>query len=73
MDAQFGSLGNILEVTDNGSQELFVLNYKGREVLLPFVEDFVERVDEEAKKIFFNAPEGLIDLYLEESDSEEGI
>jgi len=68
VDKNFGSLGNILEVTDNGSQELFVLNYKGREVLLPFVEDFVEGVDEKAKKIFFNAPEGLIDLYLEETE-----
>lgn len=68
IDAHYGSLGNILEVTDNGSQELFVLSYKGREVLLPFVEDFVERVDEEAKKLFFNAPEGLIEVYLEESE-----
>jgi hypothetical protein len=32
------------------------------------VEDFVERVDEEAKKLFFNAPEGLIEVYLEESE-----
>ena len=71
IDKHKGSLGNILEVTDNGSQVLFVLNYQGKEVLLPFVEDFVESVDEENKKLFFNAPEGLIDLYLEESGSEE--
>lgn len=68
VDKRFGSLGNILEVTDNGSQVVFVLNYKGREVLLPFVEDFVERIDEKGKKIFFNAPEGLIDVYLEENE-----
>lgn len=68
VDKHHGSLGYILEVTDNGSQELFVLNYKGKEVLLPFVEEFVEKVDENNKKLFFNAPEGLIDVYLEESE-----
>jgi hypothetical protein len=31
------------------------------------VDDFVEKIDEAEKKIFFNAPQGLIDLYIAES------
>jgi 16S rRNA processing protein RimM len=65
IDKQHGSLGRIEEVTDNGQQELVHLKYKGKDVILPIVEEFIEQVDEEAKKIWYNAPEGLIGLYLE--------
>lgn len=68
IDSHFGSLGNIEEISDNGSQVLVSLNYKGREVILPLVDEFIVKVDEEAKKLFFNAPEGLIDVYLSASE-----
>lgn len=64
VDRTFGSLGRIVDVTDNGAQTLVSLNYKGREVILPMVEAFIEKVDEELRVISFNAPEGLIDVYL---------
>ena len=69
IDKNFGSLGKISGVSDNGHQVLLSINYKGKEVLLPLVEDFIEKIDEPGKKLFFNAPEGLIELYL--TDSEE--
>lgn len=65
LDKQHGSLGLVSAVSDNGSQVLLSLRYKEKEVILPLVEEFIEQVDEESKKIYFNAPEGLIDLYLE--------
>ena len=64
IDKNFGSLGLIEEVTTNGQQVLVRLNYQGKEILLPLIEDFIERVDDMQKKIFFNAPNGLIELYL---------
>ncbi len=66
VDKQLGSLGKILSVSDNGEQSLVTVSYKDREVILPIVEDFIEKVDEENQVLYFNAPEGLIDLYLEE-------
>lgn len=68
IDKNHGSLGNISGVSDNGHQVLLSIAYKGKEVLLPLVEDFIEKVDEEGKKLFFNAPEGLIDLYIAEDE-----
>lgn len=65
IDAHFGSLGNILEVTDTGTQILVNIRYKDKEIILPLVEDFIESIDQTAKKIKFKAPEGLINLYLE--------
>lgn len=58
-----GSLGLIKTVSDNGAQIIIGLNYNNKELLLPLVEEFITKVDEEKKIIFFNSPEGLIDLY----------
>jgi len=66
IDRIHGSLGMILEENDNGHQVLLTLLFKGKEIILPLVDEFIEKVDEKAKKIFYNAPEGLIDIYLEE-------
>lgn len=66
VDKHYGPLGKITSVTDNGQQVLLSVDHKGREVMLPLVDEFVERVDEAAKKLYFNAPDGLIDLYVNE-------
>ena len=66
IDKQYGSLGIISSSSDNGSQELINLVFKGKEIILPLVDDFIENIDEEAKKLYFNAPEGLIELYISE-------
>ena len=64
IDKNFGSLGNITGVSDNGVQLLISIIYKGKEIILPFAEEFIEKINKKAKKIRFNAPEGLIDVYL---------
>ena len=66
IDAGLGSLGTILEVNYTGHQLLVNINYKGKEIILPMVDDFIENIDDVAKKIFFKSPEGLIDIYLAE-------
>ena len=65
IDEQKGSLGKVVSVSDNGQQILLSIDFAGKEVILPLVEDFIERILEDEKKIFYNAPEGLIDLYLD--------
>jgi 16S rRNA processing protein RimM len=65
IDANHGSLGKVLETVDNGTQVLITLNYKNTEILLPLVEELIERVDEDAKKIYYNSPIGLVEMYLE--------
>lgn len=64
VDRRHGLLGKVEEVSDNGQQLIATLKYKGRELMLPLVEAFVERIDEEGGVIHYNAPDGLIDLYL---------
>jgi 16S rRNA processing protein RimM len=64
IEKKLGSLGKITEVNDNGAQILVSIIYKEKEVILPLVEDLIESVDQQEKKIVYNAPEGLIEMYL---------
>jgi 16S rRNA processing protein RimM len=67
IDSKFGSLGTVFNMSDNGHQVLLSIMYKEKEIILPLVEDFIEKIDENEKKLFFNAPEGLIDVYLDDN------
>ena len=64
IDKHEGLIGNVISVTDNGHQFLINIDHGGKEVILPWVDDFIEKVDKTEKKIYFNAPAGLIDVYL---------
>jgi 16S rRNA processing protein RimM len=55
-------IGVITDIEIMPMQELFVVDMGGREVLIPFVDDFIEDIDDEAKTITLNLPEGLLDL-----------
>ncbi len=63
-DKKLGPLGVLNDVLDNPTQSLLVVNRaddKG-EVLIPFVEEFIFDIDEQAKTITVSVPQGLLDL-----------
>lgn len=65
IDTKLGNIGNILEVdekTDNAIVK--VIHPSGVEIILPFNDDFIIEIDDDLKTIEFNAPEGLIEMYL---------
>lgn len=64
-DHRLGNLGAILEISDNGAQLLASLQYQGREVILPLADALIQEVDTTQRVIRYNAPEGLIEVYLE--------
>ena len=65
-DKNFGDIGKVFEVNDNGVQILLSIMHKNKEIILPLVNDFIEKIDETDRKIYYNAPEGLIDVYLKD-------
>lgn len=62
-DAVEGELGVITKIFDMPEQPVAQVFYKGREVLFPLVENFIERVDRKNKILYINLPEGLINIY----------
>ncbi len=66
IDSRLGNIGNIADVdekTDNAIVK--VIHPSGVEIILPFNDDFIVEIDDDLKTIEFNAPEGLIEMYLQ--------
>lgn len=65
IDRVHGELGKIEKVLEYPSQAVFQLFIDGKEVLIPIHDEVILKVDRRSKTIEINAPEGLIDMYLE--------
>jgi 16S rRNA processing protein RimM len=64
-DVNFGLFGVIKRVNDRSAQPLFEIDFNGKEIFVPMIDDFIKKVDRKNKKILVETPEGLIDLYLD--------
>lgn len=65
IDSVKGNIGKINDVMENPTQCVLQILVNGKEVLIPFHDDLVEELDVEAGILKINAPEGLIDMYLD--------
>lgn len=63
-DAQEGFFGKIKGIDSNSPQALFLIDKDGKEILVPVNDAFIIEIDKDNKRINFNLPEGLLDLYL---------
>lgn len=62
IDEQAGEIGTIKDLQHIAKQMLFVVDYKGKEIMIPAAEDFITDIDEEQEIIYLDLPEGLMDL-----------
>ncbi|MCF0042732.1 ribosome maturation factor RimM [Dyadobacter fanqingshengii] len=70
VDQTAGELGTVREVYSLNGQDLIAMDYQGVEVLIPTAADIVLKADKENKQLMVNLPEGLLEVYLDNSDSE---
>lgn len=61
LDEKQGRIGRLLEIVE-GRQDLMIIERDGKEVLIPFVEDFILEIDDENKRIIVDIPDGLLDM-----------
>ncbi len=54
-------IGEVTDVIHLPAQDLLAFRYQEREVLIPFIHQFVPEVDIKAKRIVISPPPGLID------------
>ena len=60
-DAESGDLGEVVDVIEDGGGHLLRIRREQGEVLVPFVEAFIEKVDVKAGRIEMRLPPGLIE------------
>jgi 16S rRNA processing protein RimM len=64
VDSEKGDIGTLQQVIDYPAQPLFQVMKNGIEILIPVIDEVIDRVDREEKTLYITAPNGLIDLYL---------
>ena len=62
IDSEKGELGKIVSIDDSTENVLFEVEYNGRLLLIPAVDEFVCEIDEDNRKLYLNIPDGLLDL-----------
>lgn len=63
-DSQGSHLGNIAKILDYPGNPVFLIHKGTREIMIPVNNDFILNIDHEKRRIDFNPPDGLLDLYI---------
>jgi 16S rRNA processing protein RimM len=66
-DHNLGPLGIVKEVYSTGAQDVIIMIYQGVEVLIPLTDEIVPQVDKANKCVITQLPDGLLDVYMNES------
>jgi len=64
-DAEKGSIGKVESFIEQTAQTIMVVKKDDHEILLPISDSIIQKVDRKNSLILVDAPEGLIDLFLE--------
>lgn len=70
-DKVHGDIGILDEVLDYPQQAIFQIKFGKNEILIPAKEEFIINIDRSNKLLELDAPEGLIDIYLDSDKNEE--
>jgi 16S rRNA processing protein RimM len=68
VDQNFGQLGEVKEIYSTGAQDVIVMNYKFKEVLIPLTDEIIPKVDKKNKVVHSCLPEGLLEVYLDDEN-----
>jgi 16S rRNA processing protein RimM len=61
-DLTSGTTGSVVDVRPLNHHPLLIVEVNGAEVMIPFVDEMIDEVNDQEKTISMNLPEGLLDL-----------
>ncbi len=64
VDQKRGDIGTIESIIEQGKQAIFSIQFEGKEILIPVSDHLIKKVDRNNRKIHFDCPDGLIEVYL---------
>ncbi|MEN8155751.1 MAG: hypothetical protein ABFS10_02280 [Bacteroidota bacterium] len=62
IDEKLGALGPVLEYLPNEMNPVWLIDYSGKELMIPAAEEFIKRINHRKQTLHLNLPEGLTDL-----------
>jgi 16S rRNA processing protein RimM len=65
IDVNRGETGTVRTILEMPQQSLLAIDFNGKEILIPIVDEIVKKIDRKNKTIHIEAPEGLIELYID--------
>ncbi|HPT15302.1 MAG TPA: 16S rRNA processing protein RimM, partial [Bacteroidales bacterium] len=65
IDKSKGPVGKVRRILELPHQAMFEIEFGDKEILVPLVDEIIVKVDRKLKQLLIDAPEGLIDMYLE--------
>jgi 16S rRNA processing protein RimM len=68
VDSRFGEVGILEKVLDFPQQVIFQVKRGETEILIPAKDEFIVRIDRDKKQIEVQSPEGLIEMYISNSN-----
>lgn len=63
-DAEKGPIGVVTGVMETAQHPILEIDNNGTQILVPWVDAIVKAIDDERRNIMIEAPDGLIDLYM---------
>jgi len=66
VDEEKGALGVVKEVYSTGAQDVLIMIYKSKEVLIPLTDEIIPKVDKKSRIVHSRLPDGLLEVYLED-------
>lgn len=65
VDKTLGNVGIVIDFNTQTAQENLIVQYKHKEISIPFVEPIIVGIDEEKETITTNLPEGFLEIFEE--------
>ncbi|MFY0642982.1 MAG: hypothetical protein JXR19_00790 [Bacteroidia bacterium] len=62
IDDKLGDLGQVKDILQYPHQQMILIDYMGKECLVPMTEGIVHSISDENKEIYCTLPEGLLEL-----------
>lgn len=62
LDENGDEIGEVIQVIENPAQDILVVDFDGKEVLIPLTEDLLIGIDQNEELIQMEIPDGLLDL-----------
>jgi len=63
-DKEFGKVGILKDIHEYSNNVVMAIDRDGTEILVPYNDDFILKLESKKKIITLDLPEGLLDLYL---------